>query len=170
GAGVFLVLAFRRLYREAWKARGQRPDRRTIRKILDRQLAGFDVSENALRLAAPSLYLTVLELDPRPQPPPELKFKDLRGGVLFQVRNKEVDKPKGPVIGSIGDGVGVEHNGRYDIVLSNPPWTSVPHSLGKEMEKVCRAVLKRAGVPGVDEFKNPDYNPDIPFLIRSTEW
>ena len=66
GAGVFLVLAFRRIYREAWKAKRKRPDRRTIRKILNRQLAGFDVSENAIRLAALSLYLTALELDPRP--------------------------------------------------------------------------------------------------------
>jgi hypothetical protein len=38
------------------------------------------------------------------------------------------------------------------------------------MEEACRAVLRRAGMPGADAFKNPDYNPDIPFLIRSTEW
>ncbi len=170
GAGVFLVLAFRRLYREVWKARGRRPDRRTIRKILNHQLAGFDVSENALRLAALSLYLTALELDPRPQPLSELRFEDLRGRVLYHVRRQGIDEPTGPVIGSIGDGVGPEHDGRYDIVLSNPPWTSVSPRLGKEMEVACRAVLKRAGVPGADAFKNPDYNPDIPFLIRSTEW
>jgi hypothetical protein len=170
GAGVFLVLAFRRLYREVWKARGRRPDRRTIRRILDHQLAGFDVSENAIRLAALSLYLTALELDPRPQPLSELKFEDLRGRVLFHVRRQGVDKPTGPVIGSIGESVGPEHNRQYDIVLSNPPWTSVPPSLGRDLEKACRAVLKRAGAPGADAFKNPDYNPDIPFLIRSTEW
>lgn len=170
GAGVFLVLAFRRLYREVWKARGRRPDRRTIRRILDRQLVGFDVSENALRLAALSLYLTALELDPRPQPLSELKFEDLRGRVLFHVRRQGVDEPTGPVIGSIGDGVGPEHDRRYDIVISNPPWTSVPPSLGQEMEETCRTILRRAVMPGADAFKNPDYNPDIPFLIRSTEW
>ncbi len=170
GAGVFLVLAFRRLYQEVWKARGRRPDRRTIRRILNSQLVGFDVSENAIRLAALSLYLTALELDPRPQPLSELKFEDLRGRVLFPVRRQGVDEPTGPVIGSIGDAVGPEQNRRYDIVISNPPWTSVPRSLGKEMEKVCRGVLKRAGVVGTDAFQNPDFNPDIPFLIRSTEW
>jgi methylase of polypeptide subunit release factors len=170
GAGVFLVLAFRRLYREAWSSRGRRPDRRTIRKILDRQLAGFDVSENALRLASLSLYLTALELDPRPQPLSELKFEDLRGRVLFHVRRPGIDEPTGPVIGSIGTAVGPEHDGRYDIILSNPPWTSIPPNVGREMEDACRAVLKRADVPEADSFKNPDYNPDIPFLIRSTEW
>src|SRR5207248_3571134 len=118
GAGVFLVLAFRRIYREVWRAKNRRPDRRTIRKILNRQLAGFDVSENAIRLAALSLYLTALELDPRPQPLSELKFEDLRDRVLFNFRRPGVDASTGAVIGSIGDTVGREHSGRYDVVLS----------------------------------------------------
>ena len=45
GAGVFLVLAFRKIYRKVWEVTGKRPGRRAIRKILNRQLAGFDVSE-----------------------------------------------------------------------------------------------------------------------------
>ncbi|MBI1913855.1 MAG: N-6 DNA methylase [Planctomycetes bacterium] len=170
GAGVFLVLAFRRIYREVWIARNRRPDRRTIRKILNRQLAGFDVSENAIRLAALSLYLTALELDPHPQPLSELRFEDLRDRVLFHVRRPGTDLPTGPVLGSLGEGVGPEHNHRYDVVVSNPPWTSVPTELGKQMEAATRAVLRRAGVSEADNYKNPDNNPDLPFLIRSTEW
>jgi hypothetical protein len=169
GAGVFLVLAFRRLYREVWRAKNRRPDRRTIRKILNRQLAGFDVSENALRLAALSLYLTALELDPSPQPLTELKFEDLRDRVLFGVRNGSAGD-RGPVIGSLGELVGPEHNRQYDVVLSNPPWTSVPTAVGTQMEKAARGVLERAGSPRGATFKNPDNNPDIPFLLRSTEW
>jgi hypothetical protein len=170
GAGVFLVLAFRKIYRKAWEAKGRRPDRRTIRKILNRQLAGFDVSENALRLAALSLYLTALELDPRPQPLSELKFADLRDRVLFNFRRPGSDTPTGAIIGSIGDAVGQEHNNRYDVVLSNPPWTSVPAVLGREMERLSRAVLQRKGIQEADIYENPDHNPDLPFLIRSTEW
>ena len=52
GAGIFLVLAFRRLVRERWLLDGQRPDTRAIQSILYQQLCGFDVSESALRLAA----------------------------------------------------------------------------------------------------------------------
>ena len=89
GAGVFLVLAFRRLYRERWKATGQRPQRPAIRDILNRQLRGFDISESALRLAALSLYLTAIELDPKPTPPAALRFKNLRDKVLFYCRRKE---------------------------------------------------------------------------------
>ncbi|HJZ92183.1 MAG TPA: N-6 DNA methylase [Gemmataceae bacterium] len=170
GACVFLVLAFRRIYREVWKRKGRRPDRRTIRRILDRQLTGFDVSEDALRLGALSLYLTALELDPRPQPLSELKFDDLRGRVLFNVRRAGEDLPTGAVVGSIGDAVGAEHNGQYDIVLSNPPWTSVPAPVGQAMEAAARAVLARAGARDADRYRNPDFNPDLPLLIRSTEW
>lgn len=51
GAGIFLVLAFRRLVRARWEKEAQRPDTRTIQRILYNQLRGFDVSESALRLA-----------------------------------------------------------------------------------------------------------------------
>ncbi|VTU00982.1 type i restriction-modification system methyltransferase subunit : Type I restriction-modification system methyltransferase subunit OS=Marinobacter sp. EVN1 GN=Q672_14970 PE=4 SV=1: Methyltransf_26 [Gemmataceae bacterium] len=170
GAGVFLVIAFRRLYREVWRERGRRPDRRTIRKLLNRQLSGFDVSENALRLAALSLYLTALEMDPSPQPLSELKFQDLRGKVLFHVRPPESAQDRGPVLGSLGPDIGKEHDGQYEIVLSNPPWTSVPTELGTQMEAVARGVLSRAGIEGANSYKNPDNNPDIPFLLRATEW
>ena len=43
GAGIFLVLAFRRLYRALWKSGGVRPDTKRIRQILETQLTGFDV-------------------------------------------------------------------------------------------------------------------------------
>jgi hypothetical protein len=170
GAGVFLVIAFRRLYQEVWRTRGRRPDRRTIRKILNRQLTGFDVSENALRLAALSLYLTALELDPSPQPLSELKFEDLRGKALFHARNSQRVSDRGPVLGSLGEEVGKEHDGQYEVVLSNPPWTSVPTELGTQLESAVRGVLSRAGVENASSYKNPDNNPDIPFLIRATEW
>src|SRR5690606_16901816 len=72
GAGVFLVIAFRRLYRERWKAQGRRPDTAAIRGILEQQLVGFDISDSALKLCALSLYLTAIELDPDPVPPEKL--------------------------------------------------------------------------------------------------
>ena len=49
GAGIFLVLAFRRLVREQWKG-GERPRTSVIQNILYNQVRGFDISESALRL------------------------------------------------------------------------------------------------------------------------
>ena len=191
GAGVFLVLAFRRLYRALWKSSGVRPDTKQIRQILEKQLTGFDVSESALRLAALSLYLTAIELDPEPVPPSKLRFKALRDKVLFNWRKKgtlgdgEVADPDaGPVIGSLGDHVGPEHRGAYQVVLCNPPWTSLPGGKGKDKEersrlkklaesftKVGREVLINRGLPELAEkYQNPDNAPDLPFVWRSLEW
>ena len=127
GAGVFLVLAFRRLYRERWKATGERPERPTIREILNKQLRGFDISESALRLAALSLYLTAIGLDPKPTPPAALRFKNLRDRVLFNCRSSE-DASNGPVAGSLDAKMLEGRRGKYQLVIGNPPWTSLDKS------------------------------------------
>jgi type I restriction-modification system DNA methylase subunit len=77
GAGVFLLFAFLRVYRERSKQTGSRPKTEAIRSILEIQLTGFDISESGLKFAALSLYSTAIELDPSPVPPEKLKFKDL---------------------------------------------------------------------------------------------
>jgi type I restriction-modification system DNA methylase subunit len=115
-AGVFLVLAFRRLYRERWAATGVRPGTKEIRKILEQQLTGFDISESALRLSALSLYLTAIELDPEPIPPSKLRFKELRKHVLFDYRRAD-DPQEGLVIGSLGSHVNGQVAGKYDVVM-----------------------------------------------------
>ena len=142
GAGVFLVLAFRRLYRAALEIDRRSPRHQGHPADLEGQLTGFDVSESALRLAALSLYLTAIELDPEPVPPSKLGFKALRDKVLFNWRRRKVtggngepaDPDAGPVIGSLGEHVGGEHRGAYQVVLCNPPWTSLPGGKGKDKE------------------------------------
>ncbi len=175
GASVFLVLAFRRLYRERWKASGKRPDTEAIRDILEQQIAGFDISESALKLSALSLYLTAIELDPKPVPPEKLGFKKLRSGrsaVLFNWRRDE-DRPEGPVIGSLGEHVGRRFDGGFDLVLSNPPWTSLvkkDKALALEQDKVSRAIVTKKDAALGKDYENPDSGPDLPFLWKATEW
>lgn len=132
GAGIFLVLALRRLVRERWRLDGERPDTKTIQSILYGQLRGFDVSESALRLAALSLYITAIEVNGTQRPPKALKFpKDLRNGVLYHVGDAaESDIPpesggKGSAfeLGSLGPRAPRELDGSFDIVIGNPPWT-----------------------------------------------
>ena len=121
GASVFLVLAFRRLYQERWKTTGERPDTKAIREILEKQLTGFDISDSAIKLAALSLYLTAIELDPKPVPPEKLKFRQLRDKVLFNFRRQGIDPEEGAVAGSLGEHVGRRFDGQFDLVLCNPP-------------------------------------------------
>lgn len=172
GAGMFLVLAFRRLYRERWKT--ERPDTKTIREILERQLTGFEISDSALKLTALSLYLTAIELDPKPIPPEKLRFKALNNLVLFNHRRKSIDPDDGPIIGSLGEHVSRKFDGQFDLVLSNPPWTSLPQKqkqLAAELTTVSKGIIERKGEPEVARnYQNPDFAPDLPFLWKSTEW
>ena len=173
GAGVFLVLAFRRLYRERWKAAGQRPQRTVIRDILNRQLCGFDISESSVRLAALSLYLTAIELDPKPTPPHALRFKNLRNKVLFNCRRDD-DPKQGPVAGSLDAQMLEKHRGRYQMVLCNPPWTSLKESekeLAASYQAIGREVLaERKLVQLAKTYENPDSVPDLPFMWRAMQW
>jgi SAM-dependent methyltransferase len=204
GGGVFLVLAFRRLYQELWRATGTPPDTCAIRRIMaERQLTGFDISEPALRLAALSLYLTAIELDPDPVPPQKLEFAKLRGNVLFNWRQSadpqhRADPQHGPVIGSLGQHVPrAQFKGKFDIVVSNPPWTRLREKderleeelravgwqepcdgaeaylaeLAERFTLLSREVISRRGEPGLaGEYENPNKVPDLPMLWKSTEW
>ena len=122
GGGIFLLTAFRELVAEHWRADGKRPDTDMLRRILYKQMVGFDINEAALRFSALGLYLLLIELDPDPRPVDKLRFKYLRGTVLHRVKGAEEEE--GTALGSLGPRVGDEHKGRYDLVIGNPPWAS----------------------------------------------
>ncbi len=174
GASVFLVLAFRRLYQERWKATGLRPDTEVIREILDGQLAGFDISDSAIKLAALSLYLTAIELDPKPVPPEKLKFRHLRDKVLFNFRREGIDPEEGAVAGSLAKHVGHRFDSQFDLVLSNPPWTSLKgkeRALAEELNQLSKGIIaRRADEKMAAAYENPDFGPDLPFVWKATEW
>jgi SAM-dependent methyltransferase len=170
GAGVFLVLAFRRLYQARWEKTKKRPDTKAIREILEKQLVGFDISDSALKLAALSLYLTAIELDPKPTPP--VRFTHLREKVLFYFRDEGIET--GAVAGSLGERVGRRFDGKFNLVLSNPPWTSLKakeRRLADELNKLSRDIIeRRVDKKTADAYENPDLGPDLPFVWKATEW
>ena len=117
GSGVFLVEALRRLVR--LRSEDAPPNRRLIRSTLYRQIYGVDISEAAVRVAAFSLYLAALELDPNPQPPRALKFKPLIGKTLIVGDARSVEQT--------ADGQAALTEGgamrRFDVIVGNPPWS-----------------------------------------------
>lgn len=171
GAGVFLVAAFRALVRRHWEVSGKRPTRRVLRSILNKQLAGMDVNASALKLAALALYLTALELDPKPSPLEELRFDELKGKVLFDVSHGG----RGETIGSLAEAASSPHRGQYDLVLGNPPWTEWK---GKEKASEVSAVTASVREILSDRLSNDwaaTYEmsgcwPDVPFLWHATTW
>ncbi|MBC7369893.1 MAG: SAM-dependent DNA methyltransferase [Undibacterium sp.] len=196
GAGIFLVLAFRRLVRECWLRDGgtaaDRPDTRTIQHILYNQLRGLDLSEAALRLAALSLYITAIELNGTPRPPKNLKFpRSLRDRVLFNVADPG-EPTRAFSLGSLGPRAPAELAQAFDIVIGNPPWTrlreeepentaarattrsskrSASDLLNDSFTEIGQHALRARGFTELaDGYENPDKNPDLPFLWRATEW
>jgi len=178
GAGIFLVLAFRKLVAARWEHDGKRPDTETIQSILYRQLCGFDISESALRLAALSLYITAIELNGTPRPPKSLKFpKPLQGVVLHNHRRPEERMARGFVSGSLRLDLSEDFNDRFDMVIGNPPWSRLRGDREENkaqnitFTELTRRILRDRGLEEIARgYHNPDNNPDLPFLWRSIQW
>lgn len=117
GSGVFLVEAFRRLVH--LKSKKGPATRRLIREVLYSQVHGVDASEAAIRVAAFSLYLAALEIDPNPKPPEALTFKPLIDRTLFVGDARTIERTKtGAKVLAAGDELK-----RFDLIVGNPPWS-----------------------------------------------
>ena len=117
GSGVFLVEALRRLV--TLRGGDAEPSRAIIRSTLHEQIHGVDVSEAAVRVAAFSLYLAALELDPDPQPPQALTFQPLIGRTLIVGNAWNVEQQPA------AEGPLTEHGAprKFDMIVGNPPWS-----------------------------------------------
>ena len=102
GSGVFLVEALRRLV--YLKSDGSVPTRATIRQTLYEQVYGVDISPEAVSIAAFSLYLAALELDPAPHED-DVKFQPLVDHTLRVSDAFDVD------LGTT----------KFDVIVGNPP-------------------------------------------------
>lgn len=162
GGGVFLVAAFRELVRLHWSVSGTRPDTKRLRAILYRQIAGYEVTEAALRLTALSLYLTTLELDPNPRPLAKLRFDPLRESVLRDVSG---GAPRF-TIGTVG--ADIKDDERFDLVIGNPPWTGASADVSARMTEAIRPIVAdRLGAARAAAFSLPDGVPDLAFLWKA---
>ena len=117
GSGVFLVEALRRLVR--LKANGEAPTREMVREALYGQVFGVDLSESAVQIAAFSLYLAALELDPDPCDPSSLRFEPLVGRTLLAGDAHGIeDTDPGKQMLATDSGLRT-----FDVIVGNPPWT-----------------------------------------------
>lgn len=153
GSGVFLVEALRRLV--YLRTQGDAPTRDIIRSTLYEQVHGVDISEAAIRVAAFSLYLAALELDPNPQPPQSLKFEPLIGRTLLVGDARTIEQQ--------GDGKAVLTTPtglkQFDLIVGNPPWSFKGQS-GTEARRRAMA----AGVPAQPRGEGLD------FVLRAAEF
>lgn len=153
GSGVFLVEALRRLV--SLRATGHRPTRELIRSTLHEQIFGVDASDAAIRIAAFSLYLAALELDPDPRPPHALKFKPLIGKTLLVADARTVEEStKGRLALTTESGLK-----KFDVIVGNPPWT-----FKGQTGTAARRRRRASGVPAQPRGEGLD------FLLRAAEF
>ena len=141
GSGVFLVEAMRRL---VWLRTREEPNsRKLVRDVLHNQIFGVDINAGALQVAAFSLYLAALELDPDLQAEDLgwLRFDNLIGRNLINA--------------SFFHAAGLEQH-RFNVVVGNPPWTYGGAALA-------------GNHPALSSVAQPRRSPDWSFLWHARE-
>jgi len=168
GSGVFLVEAFRRL---AWlraKEYGRRLHRDELHELLQSQIFGIDIDRDAVRIAAFSLYLTLLELDPEPQPLSDLRFPPL----MFQPNRTSSSMADIPNL-YVQDTCNTQHNFNrnapfaqhdFDIIVGNAPWTSLKADAPRDPEDPISG--RRWSWEYCQDHDIPDNKIDQAFLWR----
>lgn len=175
GAGIFLVAGLRKLVELRFSETGKQPSRQQIRDILHQQLVGFDINGHARTLAALALYLTALELDPHPAPVEALRFNKLENSVLIDVADLSSSPNElVPMVGSLGTHVLNRYRNAFDIVIGNPPWTSLTKkdaAIDQLFTQRCREVAAQRGLDEIArDYHNPDRVPDLPFVWGAMAW
>ena len=167
GSGVFLVEAFRRLARLNEKHHGRALTREELHELLVSQIFGMDIDRQAVYVAAFSLYLALLELDPDPQPPDALRLprllvsehSDERGKNLYiqDFFNLESEFNRNPPF--------VDHG--FDLIVGNPPWTALragPPSHPDDHH------VREWGIEYCQRQEIPGNKPDQAFAWRAREF
>ena len=123
GSGVFLVEAFRRLVH--LRSSEGLTSRQLIRSVLNNQIYGVDISEAAIRVAAFSLYLAALEVDPDPQPPEALTFEPLIDRTLFVGDARTIESTNAGKKALTQEEASPSRSGlrTFDVIVGNPPWS-----------------------------------------------
>ncbi len=143
GSGIFLVEAFRRIVRYRTRMRkGRRLGAQQLQNILSDQIKGIDINDEAIRVAAFSLYLALLHY----QKPRDI-LKQIETGYPLPclVKRKSEQRPKKGCeyldILQAGNAFSPDMDMKVDVVVGNPPWG---HPGKKEAEKEERAQAKVA--------------------------
>jgi len=137
GSGIFLVESFRRMVRHKVAEQGGRRLTRTqLRKILRQQIAGMDINEEAVHVAAFSLYLAFLHYQKPREINEERRLPHLKW-VPAEVREKQLKRRPNaefydvllhenafnPISGECPAEVVQRFGaGCADVVVGNPPW------------------------------------------------
>ncbi len=175
GSGIFLVESFRRIVRyRIQKNNGQRLISEELRQIMRDQIAGIEINDEAVRVAAFSLYLALLHYqEPRAiwrqieqgLRLPSLKYQENIFNTENEQFNNLIEANAFDIDSKVKDDTLLSRfsSGCTDVVVGNPPWGEP-----KRNDKAGNAALKKA-LEWCKQHNNPvgDKEPSQAFIWRT---
>ena len=131
GSGVFLVGAFRRLV-NIWRSRNnwQRPNVKTLKEILERNIYGIELDPNAVDLTAFSLSLAICDALQPEVIWRDLQFTPLRNSNLFEADFFQMVLDYQQIKQTVFE------NG-FEVIIGNPPFESELSSAGAKVNQIA---------------------------------
>jgi hypothetical protein len=151
GSGIFIVEAFKRIVRyNIIKNSGERLSNEQLREILKNQILGIEITDEALRVTAFSLYVALLDF----QDPPNILAQLKNGKYLPSLKanmQKCIDNQYFNIL-ICNDAFVINSNKdeykdvfiqekSVDIIIGNPPWGEA----GKNAIDWCKKANKKIG-------------------------
>lgn len=129
GSGIFLVEAYRRIVRYEAATAGEALSTERLRSLLLERIAGCDINESAVRLAAFSLYVAFLNY----QTPHDIREAGPLPALIHRGNNAGSPAPlivadAFPPVGDAEDAQQPNSSSpwsqhSFDVVVGNPPWS-----------------------------------------------
>jgi hypothetical protein len=175
GSGIFLVEAFRRIVRHQWYKSKHPLTFDELKRILKEQIAGIEVSEEAARITAFSLYLSMLHYLEPPAIDRQIKMGN-RLPNLLATTNTSVNNLHCILPGHAFDTELIESNsfwkerfgeGCADVIVGNPPWGAPGKKADQETKERHKKIIdwcKRNNKPFGDQ------EPSQAFLWRALDF
>ncbi|NIM12363.1 MAG: N-6 DNA methylase [Candidatus Aminicenantes bacterium] len=158
GSGAFLVESFKMIV----DALPLKPGFEKKKEILENQLFGIDSDPSALQIAAFSLYLVLLETED-----PEFIRHQIEYAhpILPGLIGKTLVRGNALVDDEIFRGK------KFDCIIANPPWGSIPGDEDVENIEERKAIGAKGKEGTKPEYKNvSDYERSQAFLLRVGRW
>jgi hypothetical protein len=156
GSGIFLVESFRRIVRHVCAEQGgKRVSRPQLRRILREQIAGIDINEEAVHIAAFSLYLAFLHYQEPREINADRRLPHLKMVSLEERERRETQKPGAEFFDvllcanafeAIAGKVNPAATRRFGprtatVVVGNPPW-GYPKKEDEDGQKALEETLR----------------------------
>ena len=169
GSGIFLVESFRRMVRyELYRKNEPSLDLEELLQILKEQIAGIEINPEAIKIAAFSLYLSLLNYL---NPPNILNYIKKGGKLPYLINHSKSGKNHFNILleSNTFDTQRVNlifPSSSFDLIVGNPPW-GTPGTKDVEARRELKAIIDWCDKANVEL---PDKEPSHAFLWRALDF